>query len=133
MCDSNCVVKVNDRELYRQPGGSMPALLRSTKLLQRSIYDSNMVGNYAYERRQRYATEVNELDITGCNINDNTALRGGGIFALESPKLDYQRLQNSANEAYRSVTYQTDPNDPNTLLQTTVLSAKAAVSMPLQV
>ena len=115
MCSSNCIIDINNCDIADNNsdyyGGGIYIDLNCDGI----IHSTKLTSNAAFEDGGAiYITDSNAIEITDCNIIANTALRGGGVFALESPKLTINNCQINSNEAYRLMTYFTDPNDANT-------------------
>jgi len=54
--------------------------------------------------------------LPAAHINDNTGPSAAAYFRSRIAELTISDCKIQRNEAYRSVTYQTDPNDPNTVV-----------------
>jgi len=117
MCSSSCVIDINNCDVADNNCDNYGGGIYIDQDCDGRIHSTKLTSNAAYEDGGAiYITDSNAIEITDCNISANTALRGGGIFALESPKLTINNCQINSNEAYRTLTYLTDPNDPNSVV-----------------
>ncbi|MGB8227338.1 MAG: S8 family serine peptidase, partial [Sedimentisphaerales bacterium] len=117
MCSTACVVEVNNCNFSGNEADYAGGIYLAENCDGR-IHNTSMASNTATEDGGAiYIIDSNAIEITDCNITANIALHGGGIFALESPKVNITNCQINSNESYKLVTYYTNPNDPNTLVQ----------------
>jgi len=83
-----------------------------------TITDSELFGNDAAEDGGGiYLSDSDELAISDCDISQNLAARGAGIYGIDCPGTSIVGCTINNNEAYRVVIYyeyyEPDPNDPN--------------------
>ncbi|RKZ27160.1 hypothetical protein DRQ26_03445, partial [bacterium] len=92
--------------LYFEP--NCAAMIAQSDLLRNSASEDGGAAYYTY---------ADGISISDCNVSYNSAVRGGGLFSMESPDSQIIRCSIQYNDAARVALlydyWMTDPNDPN--------------------
>jgi len=108
-CSINNILEVNECDFANNTAGSGGAVFMNSNCsaaVKNTTFSTNFADN---DGGAVYITDSNTIEITDINITESTALRGGGIFALNSPKVTIANCELNANRAYGLTT----PSDPN--------------------
>ncbi|MHC4153549.1 MAG: right-handed parallel beta-helix repeat-containing protein [Planctomycetota bacterium] len=121
--DQDSTVSISDCDFTRNTASYGAALYFYTNC-SGVVVDSTLTDNTATQDGGAiYLVESGELALMDCDITTNTAIRGAGVYAIDSPQASITGCHFTSNEAASEIiiheyyipdpAWTPDPNDPN--------------------